>query len=259
MISESQFNNIAKLRGLKDKVQLTSKNETILLKAGDDYLNKLKGKNMKIFNSKAEDNLKILDRKDYDAMNTNQIGLTFLVKDEVYNKYYNNESIVKIKGYKVENEMDSKALSKALIKIIPEESKLTYVYEQFSIDAFISMILFIGIFLGLVFIVSTGSIIYFKQLTEATEDKDRYTILKKIGMSNLEIKSSIKKQVSIIFATPLIIGICHSLAAFGLISVIFGGAHIITPIVVTVGSYLVIYMAYYFLTVSSYNRVVNSD
>jgi putative ABC transport system permease protein len=54
-------------------------------------------------------------------------------------------------------------------------------------------------FLGLVFIMATGSIIYFKQLSEVTSDKSRYEILSKIGVSNRDISMSILKQNVFIF------------------------------------------------------------
>ena len=75
------------------------------------------------------------------------------------------------------------------------------------------LMMFIGLFLGLVFLLATGSIIYFKQLTEASADRDRYIVLHKVGVTKQEMKKAIAKQVSFIFAIPLVIGILHSLFA----------------------------------------------
>ena len=60
------------------------------------------------------------------------------------------------------------------------------------------LMMFIG-FLGLVFLLATGSIIYFKQLTEASVDRDRYIVLHKVGVTKQEMKKAIAKQVSFIF------------------------------------------------------------
>lgn len=57
-----------------------------------------------------------------------------------------------------------------------------------------ALMLFILGFLGLVFLAATGSIIYFKQLTEANEAKDNYEILRKLGVSKKDIRNSIRKQ-----------------------------------------------------------------
>ena len=51
------------------------------------------------------------------------------------------------------------------------------------------LMMFIGLFLGLVFLLATGSIIYFKQLTEASADRDRYIVLHKVGVTKQEMKS----------------------------------------------------------------------
>ena len=75
------------------------------------------------------------------------------------------------------------------------------------------LMMFIGMFLGLVFLLATGSIIYFKQLTEANADRERYVVLRKVGVTKQEMKKAIAKQVSFIFAIPLVIGIIHSLFA----------------------------------------------
>ena len=72
---------------------------------------------------------------------------------------------------------------------------------------------FIGIFIGILFVVSTGSIMYYKQLTEAHEDKNRYSILSKIGLSKKETLRIVSKQLGFIFVMPLLFAILNSIAA----------------------------------------------
>ncbi len=108
--------------------------------------------------------------------------------------------------------------------------------------------LFIGCFVGLVFLVCTASIIFFKQLSEAMEEKYRYKILRNIGVRNKELKSSIYKQMAFIFFAPLIVGIAHGGVALS----IFGGflnLGILTPITMVAIPYTIVYLIYYFLTV----------
>ena len=77
-------------------------------------------------------------------------------------------------------------------------------------------LLFVGSFLGLVFLVATGSVIFFKVLTEAEEDKEKYKMLHKIGVSTKDIQATIRAQVAITFAVPLGLGLLHS--AFALVA-----------------------------------------
>lgn len=119
------------------------------------------------------------------------------------------------------------------------------------------LMMFIGLFLGLVFLLATGSIIYFKQLTEASADRDRYVVLRKVGVTKREMKKAIAKQVSFIFAIPLVIGILHSLFALKGLSNLLP-FEILIPLLMSIGVYSVIYIGYYFLTVRSYYKIVSA-
>ena len=77
-------------------------------------------------------------------------------------------------------------------------------------------ILFIGIFIGTLFIMATVLIIYYKQISEGYEDKARYAIMQKVGMSLKEVRQSIKSQVLTIFFLPLCVSCIHLAFAFPL-------------------------------------------
>lgn len=180
-----------------------------------------------------------------------------MVKDEVFNAYYNKGEVVRAKGYIIDNKKDSKEITAEVIKAVPPKAELSTYYADFEMVNIPSkLMLFIGIFLGLVFLISTGSIIYFKQLTEASEDRQRYDILRKIGVSRKEIRASISRQIMVVFAAPLVLGVTHSLVAFEMFNRLMS-ANILVPALLTVGGYVGIYLIYYFLTVESYNKIIN--
>ena len=77
--------------------------------------------------------------------------------------------------------------------------------------------LFLGIFLGILFLMATTLIIYYKQISEGYEDQDKFHIMEKVGMTHKEIKSSIQSQVLLVFFIPLFIATIHVCAAFPLI------------------------------------------
>ena len=77
--------------------------------------------------------------------------------------------------------------------------------------------LFLGILLGLVFLFATTLIIYYKQISEGYEDRRRFQIMEKIGMSQDEVKGSIRTQILLVFFLPLLVAGLHTCFAFPLL------------------------------------------
>ncbi len=77
---------------------------------------------------------------------------------------------------------------------------------------------FIGVFLGVLFVMATVLIIYYKQISEGYDDRERFVIMQKVGMSREEVKSAIHSQVVTVFFLPLLVAGIHVMAAFPLIS-----------------------------------------
>ena len=73
------------------------------------------------------------------------------------------------------------------------------------------MIVFIAIYLGIIFLIASSAILALKQLTESSDNKQRYTILRKIGCSEKMINGALFKQIAIFFTLPLILAIIHSI------------------------------------------------
>jgi len=120
------------------------------------------------------------------------------------------------------------------------------------------MLMFVGGFLGLVILLATGSIIYFRQLNEAQKEKLNYQILRNIGVSRSEIHACIRKQLLYVFLFPLIIGIAHSWTALMSLANLML-TNLVISTIITIAVYTLIYLFYYLLTVKSYNQIVNSE
>ena len=69
--------------------------------------------------------------------------------------------------------------------------------------------LFVGIFLGLIFLMGTALILYFKQISEGYQDHDRFIILQQVGMSGDEVRATVRRQILLVFFLPLLVAICH--------------------------------------------------
>lgn len=122
---------------------------------------------------------------------------------------------------------------------------------------------FVGAFLGTLFIMAMVLIIYYKQISEGYDDKERFAIMQKVGMSRKEVKYSIRSQVQTVFFLPLIVAGIHIAAAFPMISKIlirFNLRNTGLYITCTIAGYLIftiLYIAVYHLTAKVYYKIVN--
>ena len=122
---------------------------------------------------------------------------------------------------------------------------------------------FIGIFLGALFIMATVLIIYYKQISEGFDDKERFAIMQKVGMELREIRASIRSQVLMVFFLPLFVAGCHVTAAFPLISRILALLNLTNTRLyvictgVTFLAFAAMYVVIYAVTARVYYRIVS--
>ena len=122
---------------------------------------------------------------------------------------------------------------------------------------------FLGLFLGLLFIMATVLIIYYKRITEGYDDKERFEIMQKVGMSRAEIKKSIHSQVLTVFFLPLVTAIIHLAFAFKVITkllLVFNLKNI--PLyaactAITILVFAIFYTIVYLLTARTYYKIVS--
>lgn len=123
-------------------------------------------------------------------------------------------------------------------------------------------LLFLGLFLGFLFLVGTAVIIYYKQVSEGYEDKERFEIMQKVGMSKKEVKSSIRRQILMVFFLPLLMAALHITMAFPMVRrlmLLFGMDNVGLFVGCTVGTFLafsLIYGLIYLLTAKVYYGIV---
>lgn len=123
-------------------------------------------------------------------------------------------------------------------------------------------IFFIGILLPFIFTVATVLVIYYKQISEAFEDRDRFVIMHKVGLDEKETKRSIRKQMMTVFFLPVIVAVVHLAFAFKMLTSILrkmiavNDQLLLTVTMATAGTYFVTYIVVYFLTSRSYHRII---
>jgi len=122
--------------------------------------------------------------------------------------------------------------------------------------------LFLGIFLGTLFLMATVLIIYYKQISEGYDDKERFEIMQKVGMSKEEVKNSIGSQVLTVFFLPIVAAGIHVLAAFPMITrllVLFNLTNTSLFAYCTLGTVIIfafIYAIVYLVTARVYYKIV---
>ena len=129
-------------------------------------------------------------------------------------------------------------------------------------ESMYASVLFIGVFIGVIFLLAAVLIIYYKQISEGYEDRERFEILQKVGMSRKEVKKVITAQVLQVFFLPLALAAVHIAFAFSIIRrilSILGLVNVTLFIGCTVASILIFALAYgivYYLTARTYYRIV---
>ncbi|MGH1832672.1 ABC transporter permease [Enterococcus gilvus] len=142
------------------------------------------------------------------------------------------------------------------------DDKATFVSENRLITA---GFMFLGIIFGGTFILATALIIYYKQISEGLDDRERFEILQKVGMSHQEVKRVISSQILMVFSFPLLMAIIHLCFAFPLIKkllILFGlvnGQLFLMVCGVVTIVFAVLYFIVYRLTARSYYQLVERN
>lgn len=122
----------------------------------------------------------------------------------------------------------------------------------------LGLTIFTTAFLGLAFLMTTGSILYFKQMSEAEEERDSYTILRKIGFAEKDIMKGIYMKQAFNFGVPLVIGLLHSYFAVKSGWFLFG-TELTAPLWIAMCCYIALYTTFAILSVGYYKKVVRQS
>lgn len=122
---------------------------------------------------------------------------------------------------------------------------------------------FIGLYLGSMFLIATVLIIYYKQISEGYDDRERYQIMQKVGMGKREVRRSIRSQVLLVFFLPLVAAVIHIAVAFNVIDKLLAMLGLVnTPLFLactaaTVLVFAVFYVMVFAVTAREYYKIVN--
>ena len=130
------------------------------------------------------------------------------------------------------------------------------------VSALFGGVFFIGIFLSIIFMVGTVLVIYYKQISEGYEDRERFIILQKVGLDQKQIKQTIDKQVLTVFFLPLLFAFLHLAFAYHMLSLILkvigvlDATMMLTVTLSICAIFLIVYVLIFMITSRSYRKIV---
>ena len=134
--------------------------------------------------------------------------------------------------------------------------------NETNFKGFYASFLFIGMFISMIFVVSQVVIMYYKQISEGYEDKGKFGIMRKVGLTDRQIKQSIRSQVLMIFFAPLAVATLHTVVAYPFIEKILklflatDNNVFLIALAVTIAIFAVFYLIVYLITSRIYYRII---
>ncbi|UHR02639.1 ABC transporter permease [Peptoniphilus sp. GNH] len=220
-------------------------------------------------NIKGKKFIKKVNLMDYPYKNSGNTSILSYLFDFYYIVVKNLDENLNIDGNKIVSvynfdlSNDDMAIFKEKTKDIQNEFGIGF-HDDFLLETckLYGAIFFVGIFLGLIFMVATGLIIYYKQIQEGFADKNKYKALRKLGIGEGKIKKTIDKEVSVFFFLPLIVAGTHVTFAFKIISNIFVMLGVvndslkITSFIIGFVIFALLYLIYYKLSSRAYYKII---
>ncbi|NFD76181.1 ABC transporter permease [Clostridium botulinum] len=270
----SDYNKILKLKGEKEIA--LNKSEVLILSSSGGAINlineklksnrriNIKGKEYLIKNDKViEENLKTSSRADNPC--------TVVINDELVSDYKISSSVLNVIYLDTNREENNKKYNKINDNYIKDE----YKNLDISIDAITkdevysksngitSMMLFIAIYLGIVFLITSMAVLALQQLSEASDSIERYKALKRIGANKKMIDKTIFIQILMYFSLPVILALIHSMVVIKIIndlaSMVINTANFRSPILITVLIFVIVYLEYFYITYAGYKNIVKRN
>lgn len=269
-IAISDYNKLRAMAG--ESTFNPQKDEVILISNVNDYdkaVNKFieNNKTIRISNN----DYRIINEKALkDNLETSALATKFMVAvlpDEVVKDMEISTTYLsgnyKEKSEKIENE---------IYDVFAGFTTRKYSYDEYGFvlgetrdmayDASVGMsvtVMYIGIYLGVIFLISSAAILALQQLSEASDNIERYEVLKKIGTSSKNINKAVFSQVFIYFMMPLTIAIIHSIVGIIVASKVismFGASSILVSAIITAIIIIMVYGGYFLTTYVGYKNII---
>lgn len=269
IIKVSDYNKVARLYGIKE--YSLNEDEYIIVA---DFKSMVEVRNMALENKETINLFGHTLKPKYNScqdgfveMSSNHINTgIILVADNVIDEDYLTQNLL-IGNYnttdkeeikKIENNINSLTKDPKIndYKLPSGSTKLSIKEATTGLSA---MVTFIGLYLGVIFLISSAAILGLKELSESSDNKERFKMLRKIGTDEKMINKALFRQIAIFFMLPLILALIHS--AFGImfamkILEVFGNEELLPSIIMTSIFIVIIYGGYFLITYSCSKNII---
>ena len=273
-VKVSDYNKLRELNNekpinLKENEVLITSNFSRLIPSIEKYMKdndtiKLDNKTYNIKNNKViEDNLKT------DFMQNNM--LTLIVSDDVCNNKELTSSNVNVNfANKDKEKRETEFSDKIYFYKTPDTDydKIGFVMGNNRTEIYegnkgtTTIVLFLGIYIGIVFLISSIAVLALQQLSEASDSISRYKSLKKLGANTKSINKTIFVQTLIYFSIPVVLSVIHSVVGIKIANEfisMYNQPDIGSTSLVTAGIFMIVYVIYFYITYSGYKNIVKNN
>ena len=273
-VKVSDYNKLRELNNekpinLKENEVLITSNFSRLIPSIEKYMKdndtiKLDNKTYNIKNNKViEDNLKT------DFMQNNM--LTLIVSDDVCNNKELTSSNVNVNfANKDKEKRETEFSDKIYFYKTPDTDydKIGFVMGNSRTEIYegnkgtTTIVLFLGIYIGIVFLISSMAVLALQQLSEASDSISRYKSLKKLGANTKSINKTIFVQTLIYFSIPVVLAVIHSVVGIKIANEfisMYNQPDIGSTSLVTAGIFMIVYVIYFYITYSGYKNIVKNN
>jgi len=274
-VKVSDYNKMLKLR---DKKEISLNNDEVLLMSNCNGLDKLaneKLKSSKKVNIKGKDYLIKNDKVIDENLATNSLPdtyMTIVINDEYLSQtikvYRSMINVMYSDENREENNKKYDPIEENLLSLKYEDLSISFIHG-YSKDGIYSgnkngtsEILFLGIYLGLVFLITSMAVLALQQLCEASDSIERYKILKRLGANKKMINKTIFIQTLIYFSLPVLLALIHSIIGVTVFNNELSKFHQIDirfSALITALLFIVVYAGYFYTTYTGYKNIVKNN
>ncbi|MGL4913864.1 MAG: FtsX-like permease family protein [Romboutsia sp.] len=261
-----------KLKKMKNKPEVNLKEDEVLLLT-DMSMMKSPIKEYVSKNDTIDINnneLKLKKEYEYNPIETSPMsmnGLTLIVDDKIVEDLGIHRKYLSL-NYKGDKIVTEEKVLKDFDNLINEtqevqDFKISAMTKMIAIDANMgsaNMFLYVGIYIGIVFLIASAAVLALSQLSGATESIERYNVLRKLGVSSEMINKSIFIEVLLYFFLPISLALVHSVYGIKVANEMvkaFGDYDMIGNNIFSIGTILGVYGIYFIATYNGYKRIVN--
>ena len=252
IMGETDYNKLAKLFNM-DSVDLKENEYAVVSNYKPEIYEEVVARNskVKIFNHTLVPRGKVIDGFFLMSGNATNTGF-FVIDDSIVEEEFKRSQIV-VGNYSTTDKDTIDAIEEKIAKYEPEFSFMNQTKEEIKESATgVSMIAtFMGLYLGIIFLISSSAILSLKELSDCIDDKPKYKVLRQIGADEKEINKSLFKQSLIFFMMPLVIAIVHTIFGLEFCTYILnsiGIGNMLDGVVMTLTFLIVIYGIYFIAT-----------